>query len=162
MEPEKVYILFATKVALSNNFYKKGVNMVERIGVSIPKNLLGKFDSFINKKGYANRSEGIRDAIRDFLSEPGIDLSGDGVGTISVFYDHHIHHISDFLTEVQHDFENIVLSSIHFHLSHDTCLEIIVVRGNFRRISVFASRIKAKKGINQVKIQIMGNAQISI
>ncbi len=136
--------------------------MVERIGVSIPKNLLGKFDMFIKKKGYANRSEAIRDAIRDFLSESEIDLTGDGIGTISVFYDHHAHHVSNFITEVQHDFENIVLNSIHFHLSHHLCLEIIVVKGNFRRISTLASRIKTKKGINHVKIQIAGYAQVDI
>ncbi len=136
--------------------------MVERIGVSIPEKLLYNFDRTIKRKGYANRSEAIRDAIREFLSEADIEMSGDGVGTISVFFDHHAHNISGFLTEIQHDFENVVLSSIHFHLSHHVCLEIIVVKGNFRRISILASRIKAKKGINQVKIQIAGNAQINI
>jgi CopG family nickel-responsive transcriptional regulator len=101
-----------------------------RIGVAIDSDLLSKFDALIESRGYTNRSEAFRDLIRDELVEQAW-RSADRkvVGTVSIVYDHHVRQLSDKLTDLQHHHYQHILSTLHVHLDHDHCLEVLVVRG---------------------------------
>ena len=102
-----------------------------RIGVSLPDTLLNKFDEIIDKRGYSSRSEGIRDAIRNYISyyEWMGDIKGHRVGTVSVIYDHTKRGLSNALADIQHHYTHLIKSSVHIHLDHDNCFEVIVLDG---------------------------------
>ena len=125
-----------------------------RIGVSLPENLLTKFDKIIEKRGYSSRSEGIRDAIRSYIThyEWMGDIKGRRVGTISIIYDHTKRGLSNSLTEIQHDYSNIITSSLHVHLDHDNCLEVIILDGEGEDVKSVAERLMALKGVKHVKL----------
>ena len=125
-----------------------------RIGVSLPENLLSKFDSIIEKRGYSSRSEGIRDSIRTYIThyEWMSDVKGRRVGTISLIYDHTKRGLSNSLADVQHDHIDIIKSSIHLHLDHDNCLEVIILDGEGADVKAVAERIMSLKGVKYVKL----------
>jgi CopG family nickel-responsive transcriptional regulator len=122
-----------------------------RFGVSIPPPLLEKFDELIDEKGYANRSEAIRDIIRDRIIEREWERGGMVVGTITVLYDHHIRGVMEHLTELQHGYGE-VCSTMHVHLDDRTCLEVIVVRGDAQKITNLADQMIATKGVIHGKL----------
>ena len=105
-----------------------------RIGVSLPEKLLSRFDEIILHRGYSSRSEGIRDAIRNYIVhyEWMSDVQGERVGVITLVYSHGQRGLVDNLTEIQHDAGSIIQSSLHVHLDHENCLEVIVLRGEAR------------------------------
>ena len=125
-----------------------------RIGVSLPQNLLTKFDDIIEKRGYSSRSEGIRDSIRTYIThyEWMSDVKGRRVGTISLIYDHTKRGLSNSLADVQHDHIDIIKSSIHVHLDHDNCLEVIILDGEGADVKAVAERIMSLKGVKYVKL----------
>ncbi len=125
-----------------------------RIGVSLPENLLTKFDRIIEHRGYSSRSEGIRDAIRSYIThyEWMGDVKGRRVGTISLIYDHTKRGLSNALTDIQHDHSQIIQSSIHVHLDHDNCLEVIILDGEGEEVKGVAEKIMALKGVHYVKL----------
>ena len=125
-----------------------------RIGVSLPQNLLTKFDDIIEKRGYSSRSEGIRDSIRTYIThyEWMRDVKGRRVGTISLIYDHTKRGLSNSLADVQHDHIDIIKSSIHVHLDHDNCLEVIILDGEGADVKTVAERIMSLKGVKYVKL----------
>ncbi|MCS3923963.1 nickel-responsive transcriptional regulator NikR [Methanosalsum natronophilum] len=125
-----------------------------RIGVSLPENLLTKFDKIIEKRGYSSRSEGIRDSIRNYIAhyEWMGDIKGRRVGTVSLIYEHTQKGLSNSLTDIQHDFSFIIKSSIHIHLDESNCLEVIVLDGDGVQIKSFAEKLMALKGVNFVKL----------
>ena len=100
-----------------------------RTGVSLERDLLTKFDVAINKKGYQNRSEAIRDLIRDHLVAEEIDKNKVVVGTLTIVYDHHRPNLTEKLVEVQHQAGDAVLAATHVHLDHHNCLEVIIMKG---------------------------------
>ena len=103
---------------------------LSRIGVAIDSELLEKFDELIAKRGYTNRSEAFRDLIRDELVQKSWESPDSHVvGTVTLVYDHHVRMLSEKLTDMQHDFHRFILSTLHVHLDHDNCLEVLVVRG---------------------------------
>jgi CopG family transcriptional regulator, nickel-responsive regulator len=118
-----------------------------RFGVSIPGPLLEAFDRLIESKGYPNRSEAIRDLVRDALSEARWEAQGEGAGGIVLVYDHHKKELTDRLVEIQHDSLDLVVSTLHVHLDHHRCLEVIVVRGPAERIGQLADRLRSLKGV---------------
>src|SRR6476620_3771132 len=102
---------------------------LSRIGVAIDSELLVKFDALIEERGYTNRSEAVRDLIRDELVEKSWESpEANVVGTVTLVYDHHVRMLSERLTDLQHDFHRSMLSTLHVHLDHDNCLEVLVVR----------------------------------
>src|ERR1051326_3953468 len=106
------------------------MSSLSRIGVAIDTHLLDKFDRLIARRGYQNRSEAFRDLIRDELVEQTWSSpESKVVGTVTLVYDHHVRMLNEKLTNLQHDFHRSVLSTLHVHLDHDNCLEVIVVRG---------------------------------
>ncbi len=125
-----------------------------RIGVSLPDKLLGKFDEIILQRGYSSRSEGIRDAIRNYIVnyEWMSDVKGDRIGVITIVYAHSQKGLEDNLTEVQHEFGGIIQSSLHVHLDHDNCLEVVVLRGEGQDVRKAAESMMALKGVKHVKL----------
>lgn len=127
---------------------------LSRIGVSLPENLLEKFDEIITKRGYSSRSEGIRDAIRgyiryyDWMSE----VEGERIGILSLTYDHSQRGLLSSLIEVEHEFINIMRSSVHIHISHDECMEVLILQGDGKEVKVTAERIMSLKGVKNVKL----------
>ncbi len=127
---------------------------LSRIGVSLPENLLGKFDEIITKRGYSSRSEGIRDAIRgyiryyDWMSE----VKGERIGILSLTYDHSQRGLVTSLMELEHEFITITRSSVHIHISHDECMEVILLSGEGKDVRAIAERVMALKGVKNVKL----------
>jgi len=125
-----------------------------RIGVSLPEKLLGTFDEIILKRGYSSRSEGIRDAIRNYIVhyEWMSDVQGERVGVITLVYSHAQRGLVENLTEIQHDFGGIIQSSLHVHLDHDNCLEVVVLKGEGQEVRKAAERMMSLKGVKHVKL----------
>jgi CopG family nickel-responsive transcriptional regulator len=131
------------------------VSELSRIGVAIDSDLLDKFDSLIAQRGYTNRSEAFRDLIRDELVEESWESPESlVVGTVTLVYDHHVRMLSDKLTEIQHDFHQSILSTLHIHLDHDHCLEVLVVRGKPAEIRRLADILIATKGVKHGRLTI--------
>jgi CopG family nickel-responsive transcriptional regulator len=126
-----------------------------RIGVAIPKELLDEFDASIERRGYENRSEAFRDLIRAALIEE--DLAKDqqlAVGTLTLVYDHHVRQLSERLTEMQHEHHQQVVSTLHVHLDHHNCLEVLVLRGKAGEIRSIADKLIAAKGVHHGKLTL--------
>ncbi|MFC1855257.1 nickel-responsive transcriptional regulator NikR [Thermodesulfobacteriota bacterium] len=126
-----------------------------RFGVSINTDLLKRFDEQISEKNYVNRSEAIRDLIRDKLV--GVEDKDDNlnvVGTITIVYDHEVHELSETLNEVQHKAHKAILSTLHIHLDMHNCLEVLVVKGRGKDIRMIADRIISTKGVKHGKLTI--------
>lgn len=119
-----------------------------RFGVSLESDLLKKFDSLCGDRKYSNRSEAIRDLIRDELvKEEWSKTKGEVSGVISLVYDHHKRELIDHLINIQHDHQAMIIASQHVHLDHDNCLEVIVVKGNARDAKDLANRLRSVKGV---------------
>ena len=123
-----------------------------RFGVSMDSALLERFDKHIQERGYGNRSEAIRDLVRDTLVREEWEGGDEVVGTITLVYDHHVRELSDRLTDIQHDHFNSVLSSLHIHLDHHNCLEVIVVRDEASKVQKFADRLIGTRGVKHGKL----------
>lgn len=126
---------------------------LSRIGVAIDSDLLEQFDSFINRQGYANRSEAFRDLIRDRLVSAAIE-SPDApvVGTVTLIYDHHSRLLPDKLMELQHDHHDLIIATTHAHLDHHTCLEVVVVKGESKRVRYLADLMISTKGVQHGRL----------
>ncbi len=125
---------------------------ITRFGVSIPNRLLARFDELIADKGYANRSEALRDPIRDYLVEREWETDEETVGTVTLVYDHHVRELADALTHIQHEMGEAIVSSLHIHLDHDLCMEVIVVKGKSSRIKKMSDRLIGAKGVIHGKL----------
>jgi CopG family nickel-responsive transcriptional regulator len=125
-----------------------------RFGVSLEKELLEKFDILIKKKKYSNRSEAIRDLIRENLVKREWVEGKEVAGAITLVFDHHKRELVNILTDIQHDFHKLIISSQHIHLDHDNCLEIIVVRGTPTDVRELADKLRATKGVKYGSLSI--------
>lgn len=121
---------------------------VTRFGVSLDEKLLRQFDRLIVRKGYANRSEAIRDLIRETLVREQWELGAeDAVGTITLVYDHDTRDLSDKLTDLQHAHYESIVSTLHVHLDAHHCLEVLVLRGTARSLKEIADRLIGTRGV---------------
>ena len=128
---------------------------LSRIGVAIDSDLLKRFDSLIAKRGYTNRSEAFRDLIRDDLVQTAWESpDSQVVGTVTLIYDHHVRQLSERLTGMQHEFHHHVLSTLHVHLDHDHCLEVLVVKGKASMVQHVADSLIATKGVKHGRLTI--------
>ena len=135
---------------------------LSRFGVSIPARLLERFDRLIGNKGYTSRSEAIRDLIRDRLVESQAESgSGSVVGALVLVYDHHTRELGERLTDIQHDVGDVVISTMHVHLTHRDSLEVLALRGRADRIREFSDRILSLKGVKHGKLIITGSGETS-
>ena len=127
---------------------------IVRFGVSLEKGLLEKFDILIKEKKYPNRSEAIRDLIRENLVKREWVEGKEVAGAITLVFDHHKRDLVNILTDIQHDFHTLIISSQHIHLDHDNCLEIIVVRGKPTEVRELADKLRATKGVKYGSLSI--------
>ena len=128
---------------------------LSRIGVAIDSVLLKKFDKLIGRRGYTNRSEAFRDLIREELVEEAWESpSAHVVGTVTLVYDHHVRLLSEKLTAIQHDYHHSILSTLHVHLDHDHCLEVLVVRGKSAAVRKLADTLISTKGVKHGRLTI--------
>jgi CopG family nickel-responsive transcriptional regulator len=119
-----------------------------RFGVSMPQKLIEQFDESIALQGYDNRSEAVRDLVRRSLLEPRrLDVSQHVAGTIVMVYDHHAADLPLYLMELQHNFHHEIISTMHIHLNHNQCLEVIVVRGVLEQLRKLHQQIQIQKGV---------------
>ena len=128
---------------------------ITRFGVSIEPMLLKKFDKIIKKKGYTNRSEAIRDIIREKLIEEKYNnFKVKSIATLTILYDHHVGSLTDKLLDIQHKSTEEILVTSHIHIDHKNCLEVIVLKGLTLNIIELANKIKALKGIKHGELVI--------
>lgn len=126
---------------------------LSRIGIALDSDLLKRFDRSIEKSGYTNRSEAFRDLIRDRLvREHTAAPEATVVGTVTLIYDHHASGITEKLTEVQHEHHDLVVSTSHAHLDHDSCLEVLIVHGKAARVQHFADILIGLKGVQHGRL----------
>ena len=125
-----------------------------RFGISLDQRLLKKFDRLVESKGYSNRSEAIRDLIRDSLVREHVEEGGEAAGTITLIYSHNTRELTDTLTDIQHKYHNMVVSSMHIHLDGHNCLEVLVVRGKASVIQKVADRLIGTKGVKHGKLSL--------
>ncbi len=126
-----------------------------RFGISMDEDLLKRLDQEIVKRGYPNRSEAIRDLIRNQLVE--LDWSQDEeevAGTITIIYNHHVRGLSDMLLDLQHQHHNLIISVMHVHLEHEHCLEVMVIKGRASQAKTLAGKIIGVKGVKHGKLTI--------
>jgi CopG family nickel-responsive transcriptional regulator len=128
---------------------------VSRVSVSLPPSLLRQLDAMARAKSYDNRSLAIADMIRDELVEHRQKFGSEEiVGTITLVYDHHRQHVQEALTDIQHDHHDVILSTVHVHLDHDHCLEVLLVRGPAAVIRKIADELIAARGVKHGKLTV--------
>ena len=131
------------------------MSVLSRIGVAIDSDLLKKFDRLITQRGYTNRSEAFRDLIRDELVERTWESpESQVVGTITLVYNHHVRLLNVKLTDIQHDFHRSILSTLHVHLDHDNCLEVLVVKGKSAEVRKVADVLISTKGVKHGRLSL--------
>ena len=127
--------------------------MLSRIGIALDSELIKRFDRSIARRGYTNRSEAFRDLIRDRLvTEQTAAPEAIVVGTVTLIYDHHASGISEKLTELQHAHHELVVSTSHAHLDHDSCLEVLIVHGKSAKVEKFADLLIGLKGVQHGRL----------
>ena len=127
----------------------------ERVSLAIEPELLARFDQLIGQSG-GNRSEAVRDLIRNRLIEQEwvSASSGDAVATVTLVYDHSKRDLADRLLEVGHDHHHCILASMHVHLDHDNCLEVIALRGRPPELRAIADNLIGMKGVKHGKVVV--------
>lgn len=120
---------------------------VVRLSVSMDRELEQKLEELVRRAGYANRSEFVRDLVRDRMVEGEWESEDEAVGTITLVYDHHQRGLHDRLTDIQHAHHDLVLATTHIHLDHHLCAEAIVCRGRASAIREIADRMRRERGV---------------
>ncbi|KZB62279.1 nickel responsive regulator [Thalassospira lucentensis] len=120
-----------------------------RVTVSIEDDLMEAFDAFLEHRGYTNRSEGFRDLIREKLQNTKLDedTGGVGIAVLNYVYDHEERMLASRLMSAQHEHHDLTVSTVHFHIDHDTCLESVTLRGKLADIRRFADQVLAQPGV---------------
>ena len=126
-----------------------------RFGVSIEEKLLDNFDNTIYEKGYVNRSEAIRDLIRDMIIDVKTsDPEADVMGTLTIVYNHHIHELAEKLHEIQHNFHKNIISTTHIHMDEHNCLEVLILKGKAITIQMISDKILSIKNVMHGKLTL--------
>jgi len=123
------------------------MSQLTRFGVSIEKELLKRFDEHIRKKKYTTRSKAINDLIQEELIQEEWMDGSEVAGTVTLVFDHHKRDLVNRITDIQHDFHHLIISSQHIHLDHDNCLEVIIVRGDPGEVRKLADQLRSMKGM---------------
>jgi CopG family nickel-responsive transcriptional regulator len=127
---------------------------VERFGASIERSLLSRFDAYIADKGYPSRSAALSDLMREALSQSATleDPKHPAMGSLTVFYDHTRRDLADKLSELGHAHHQLILTTLHFHLDHDRCMEVIALKGAVQELRHFAEHVEVLKGVHHAKL----------
>ena len=121
--------------------------MLQRFSVSLDKDLLAKFDDYIQEHGYNNRSEAVRDLIRKGFVKQEWDSNSWVVGVVTLVFDHHKPQLQERVTELQHSYYHIITSSTHVHMDHDNCLEVTIAKGKASEVQELAQGLIALRGV---------------
>jgi CopG family nickel-responsive transcriptional regulator len=130
------------------------MDRIVRLSFSIEKPLLKRLEELIRDGQYTNRSEFIRDLIRDQLVQKEWERNEEAVGTVTLVYNHHSHGLSDSLTHLQHHYHHVILASTHIHLDEELCAEIVVVKGHAKEIQKLASMLRQQKGVLHATLSV--------
>jgi len=131
-----------------------------RIGVALDADLLEKFDQLIEQRGYSNRSEAFRDLIRnELVEEAWKSPESEVVGSVTLVYDHHVRQLSDKLLDVQHDHHDAILSTLHVHLDHHNCLEVLLVKGKAADVQRIANALISTKGVKHGRLTLSSSGE---
>lgn len=131
-----------------------------RFGVSLDSDLLEKFDALCDDRCYQTRSEAIRDLIRNTLvQQEWEDTDREIAGTLTIVYDHHKSDLAQRLTEIQHDQHTIIITSLHVHLDHHNCLEVLVLKGPGADVRTLSQRLISTKGVKHGKLSLTTTGQ---
>jgi CopG family nickel-responsive transcriptional regulator len=125
-----------------------------RFGVSLEKSLLERFDVLIREKQYTNRSEALRDLIREELVQREWREDSDVAGAITLIYDHHKRDVLSKVTDTQHGFQGVIISTQHIHLDHHNCLEIVAARGKAEEVQKLADALRSIKGVRHATLSM--------
>ncbi|MGE4298981.1 MAG: nickel-responsive transcriptional regulator NikR [Desulfovibrionaceae bacterium] len=131
-----------------------------RFGVSLDSELLDKFDALCEERCYQTRSEAIRDLIRNTLIQKEWEDSDNEIaGTLTLVYDHHKSDLAQRLTEIQHDDHEVIITSLHVHLDHHNCLEVLVLKGVGQRVHNLSQKLISTKGVKHGKLTLTTTGQ---
>ncbi len=128
---------------------------LSRFGVSVEDELLQSFDHLIAAQGYETRSEALRDLMRDALVKTKLEISaetGEVCASLTLVYDHHASDLTDKMNDLQHKYYDLIVSVLHVHISHDDCMEVIVMRGEIQNIRSLAESLLSLKGVKHGKL----------
>lgn len=130
---------------------------VSRVTISLDESLLIMLEAYMRARGYANRSEVIRDLVRSAMAgeEPAPAADTPAVGIVSYLYDHHDVDVPQRLNRLQHHYHDMAVCTTHVHIDHDTCLESVVVRGDLHRVQRLAAEILSVKGIHEGRSAVL-------
>jgi CopG family nickel-responsive transcriptional regulator len=129
-----------------------------RFGVSLDKELINAFDRHIESQHYKSRSEALRDLIREELVRKQWTEGGTVAGAVVMTYDHHKRELVNLLLDIQHDFQETIISTQHVHLDHHHCLEIIAVKGRASDVEKLATTLKVQVGVKHLSLSISSSA----
>ena len=142
-------------VTLGNTFSKKvTLPMTKRFSISLEEDLLRRFDEYITLRSYSNRSEAVRDLIRDSFVRREWDEDGHVIGVISLVYNHGSPQLQQRITRHQHDSHERIVSTTHVHIDHDNCLEVIIVSGPATGIAALADGLSAIRGVRNCSLSV--------
>ncbi len=130
---------------------------MERFTISMDDQLFKQFDKLAQARGYDNRSEAIRDLVREYLETARLQKSNQGycIATLSYIYNHHERDLASQVTSAHHSHHDLTLSSMHVHMDHDNCLEVVILRGTIQDVRIFANQIIATNGVRHGKLHIV-------
>ncbi len=131
---------------------------MERITISLDEALAREFDALIERRGYQNRSEAVRDLLREHLEtarREAADSTGHCVANLSYVYNHHERDLAERLTTLQHEHHDLSVATLHAHLDHDNCLESVILRGPTRAVRAFADALTAERGVRHGQINVV-------
>ncbi|HPR65005.1 MAG TPA: nickel-responsive transcriptional regulator NikR [Thermoanaerobaculia bacterium] len=123
------------------------MTQLARLSFSIEQGLANRLEELVKTRGYTNRSEFIRDMIRDRLVEETWAVEGEGVGAITLIYDHHGRQLTDRLTHIQHHHHEVIMATTHVHLDEHLCVEVILVKGRVDTIRSLADQLRKQRGV---------------
>lgn len=122
---------------------------MQRLTISVDDALAASFEELVATRGYTSRSEAVRDLVRRAIDEQRVEEKGDEqcIANLSYVFDHHLRDLSQRLTEIEHDHHELVVSTTHVHLDHDTCLESAILRGPINAVRALANQVQAERGV---------------
>ena len=130
---------------------------MERFTISMDDQLFEQFDTVAQARGYVNRSDAIRDLVREYLENARIqkDYQGYCIATLSYIFNHHERDLASQVTSAHHHHHDLTLSSMHVHMDHDNCLEVVILRGTVQDVRQFANQVIATNGVRHGKLHIV-------
>ena len=135
--------------------------MLKRFSVSLEESLLDQFDEYISERSYSNRSEAVRDMIRNSFTRRNWEQNQNVLGVITLVYNHSQPQLQSRITSLQHDCHDQIISSTHVHVDYEDCLEVIIVKGNARIISALADSLSAVRGVRNCRLSTTGAGNLS-